>query len=150
MIGKAKVSDVARIKELIDFHAARDEMLPRSLSELYENTRSFYVCRHKNKVIGCAALYVVWKDLAEIKSLAVDPKHKGKGIGVELVEACLAEAESLKIPEVFTLTTKPGFFKKIGFKKIKRDDLPMKVWGECIRCSKYENCDETALVYTIK
>lgn len=150
MIKKAKVSDVPKIKKLIDHYAKKDEMLRRSMSELYENIRSFFVYRKDGKVLGCAALYIEWKDLAEIKSLAVDPTHVKKGLGSNLVDACLSEARELGIPQVFTLTTKPAFFQKIGFKKISRKKLPMKIWGECIRCSKFECCDETALLYKIK
>jgi len=149
-VGKAGVADVPRIKELIDVHAKRDEMLARSLSEIYEHLRAFFVAREGRKVVGCCALYISWKDLAEVKSLAVDPKLKGKGIGKALVEAALAEAKDLKIPRVFTLTTKPTFFKKLKFKAVDKDELPMKIWGECVRCSKYAECDETALVYNLK
>jgi amino-acid N-acetyltransferase len=150
MIEKARLSDVPKIKKLIDYHAAKNEMLRRSLSELYENLRSFFVYREGGKVIGCAALYIEWKDLAEVKSLAVDAKHMKKGVGSKLVAACLSEAGGLGIPQVFTLTTKPEFFTKIGFAKIDRKKLPMKIWGECIRCSKFECCDETALVHKVK
>jgi len=150
MIEKAKLSEVPWIKKLIDNHAEKDEMMHRSMSEIYESIRSFFVWREKLLAVGCCALYVVWKDLAEIKSLAVDEKHMAKGIGKELVEACLKEAKELEIPRVFTLTTKPEFFTKLGFTEISRDELPMKVWGECIRCPKYECCDETALVIKVK
>lgn len=147
MISKAMPSDVPRMKELIDCYAKKGEMLPRSLSEIYEHLRSFFVYRLDGDVVACCALYVTWGDLAEIKSLAVDPKHTKKGLGSELVKAAVADAGQLGLPKVFTLTTKPEFFKKLGFKVIDKDKLPHKIWGECIRCTKFEECDETALIY---
>lgn len=146
-IRKAMPADVASIKTLVDDYASRGEMLSRSLSELYEHVQSFFVAVKQDKVIGCCALYVTWLNLAEVKSLAVAKKQRGKGVGSALVDEALAEARKLGIKKVFTLTTKPDFFKKINFKTIKKDKLPHKIWGECIRCTKYENCDETALVF---
>lgn len=146
-IRKAIPADVARIKTLIDDYAGRGEMLARSLSELYEHVQCFNVAEKEGDVVGCCALYVSWMDLAEVKSLAVAEKHRGVGVGKALVEAALAEARRIGIKKVFTLTTKPEFFKKIGFKVIKKETLPQKIWGECIRCTKYEHCDETALIY---
>jgi len=149
-IEKARTSDVPRIKELVDYYAKRGEMLPRSLSEIYEHLRSFYVYRKDGKVVGCCALYITWSDLAEIKSLAVEESHTGRGVGSTLVKAALEEARELGMPKVFTLTTKPEFFKKLGFKTIKKEKLPQKIWGECIRCTKFENCDEEALIIKLK
>jgi len=102
------------------------------------------------KVVGCCALYITWSDLAEIKSLAVEESHTGRGVGSTLVKAALEEARELGMPKVFTLTTKPEFFKKLGFKTIKKEKLPQKIWGECIRCTKFENCDEEALIIKLK
>ncbi len=147
---KAKISDVKSMHKLINHYADKDEMLPRSLSELYENIRDYYVIRRGKKVIGCAALHVCWDDLAEIKSSAVDKKYIRQGIGTILVEACLQEARELGISTVFALSYKPTFFKKFGFAIIDKNELPQKVWGECFRCSKFPNCDETALIYHFK
>jgi amino-acid N-acetyltransferase len=144
---KAKISDVKHMHKLINYYADRDEMLPRSLSEIYENIRDFFIIRKGNKVVACAALHVAWEDLAEIKSSAVDNKYMRQGLGALLVEACLNEAKELGIPTVFVLSYKPEFFKKCGFSRIDKNDLPQKVWGECFRCSKFPNCDETALIY---
>jgi len=149
-IEKAGTSDVPHIKELVDYYAKRGEMLPRSLSEIYEHLRSFLVYLKDGKVVGCCALYITWSDLAEIKSLAVEESHTGRGVGSTLVKAALEEARELGMPKVFTLTTKPEFFKKLGFKTIKKEKLPQKIWGECIRCTKFENCDEEALIIKLK
>jgi amino-acid N-acetyltransferase len=150
VIRKALPREAERIRELVDYYARQDEMLPLSMGEVYERLRDFNVCVKNEKIIGCCALHISWEDLAEIRSLAVEKEHKGKGIGSKLVKECLTEAKKLGLPKVFTLTNKPDYFKKLGFKKISKDKLPMKVWGECIHCNKYTRCDEEALIHTIK
>jgi len=146
MLRKAKIKDIKRIQELICFFAEQDIMLPRSLNELYENIRDFWVYEDKGKVFGCAALHISWDDLAEVKSLAVAKNKQGKGIGTDLVLTCLAEAQVVGAKKIFVLTYKPGFFKKLGFKKIKHESLPHKIWAECINCCKFPNCQEIALL----
>lgn len=121
-------------------------MLPRSLNELYENLRDFWVALDDGKIAGCAALHVSWDDLAEIKSLAVAEEVQGKGVGKKLVSLCLDEARELGVKKVFTLTYKPGYFKRFGFKIVKNSALPHKVWADCINCCKFPNCNETALI----
>ncbi|MDD5691937.1 MAG: N-acetyltransferase [Candidatus Omnitrophica bacterium] len=146
MIRKAKIKDIKQIQELIGCFARMDVMLPRSLNELYENIRDFWVYEDKGKLIGCAALHISWDDLAEIKSLAVAKNKQGKGIGRDLATACLAEAKVMGAKKIFVLTYKPEFFKKLGFKRIKQSDLPHKIWAECINCSKFPNCREIPLL----
>jgi len=121
-------------------------MLPRALNELYENLRDFWVAQEKGIITGCAALHVSWDDLAEIKSLAVVKQKQGKGIGKDLILACLEEAKQLGARKVFVLTYKPDYFKKFGFKRVKHAQLPHKIWAECINCCKFPNCNETALL----
>ncbi len=146
MVRKAKIEDIKKIQHLINSFAKQDLMLPRSLNELYENLRDFWVAEEKKKMVGCCALHVSWEDLAEIKCLAVEKNRQGKGIGRELVEASINEARGMGAGKVFVLTYKPGYFKKFGFKKVKHTDLPHKVWAECINCCKFPNCQETALL----
>jgi len=135
---------------LINYFADKGEMLARSLSEIYENIRDYFVVRQGERVIACAALHVSWSDLAEIRSLAVAEDSQEQGIGAQLVEACLKEARELGIPTVFCLTYKPAFFEKVGFSQIDKAELPHKVWGECYRCPKFPNCDEVALIYHLE
>jgi amino-acid N-acetyltransferase len=146
MIRKAKISDVKQIKELINSFATQDLMLPRSLNELYDNIRDFWVLQEKKTIIGCAALHICWQDLTEIKSLAVAKKWQRKNIGTQLVNACIEEAKKLGAKKIFALTYKPDFFRKFGFRKVKHADLPHKVWAECINCPKFPNCQEIALL----
>ena len=146
MIRKAKIKDIKQIQELIAYFAKQDVMLPRSLNELYENIRDFWVYEQKGKIYACVALHISWNDLAEIKSLAVAKKVQGKGVGKDLVTTCLAEAGFLGAKKIFVLTYKPEFFKKMGFKRIKHANLPHKIWAECINCCKFPNCREIALL----
>lgn len=146
---KAEIKDIKQIQNLINCFAGQDLMLPRSLNELYENIRDFWVTEEDGKVIGCCALHISWDDLAEIKSLAVVKNTQGKGIGRELVGACLNEAKALGAKKIFVLTYKPEYFKKLGFKRIKHAKLPHKIWAECINCCKFPNCQEIALIKTL-
>ena len=147
-VEKARISDVPQIYELVNSFAEKDEMLPRALSEIYENLRDYFVIRDSDdRVIACVALHISWADLAEIKSLAVKETSHGKGIGARLVKACLDEARELGIPSLFCLTYKPAFFEKQGFHKVDKMELPRKVWTECFRCPKFPDCGELALIY---
>jgi amino-acid N-acetyltransferase len=146
MIRKANIKDIKQIQGLISYFAQKGLMLPRSINELYENIRDFWVYVENGKIFGCAALHVSWEDLAEVKSLVVEESRQSKGIGRRLLSTCLEEAKNLKIKKVFALTFKPKFFKKYGFKRIDKSKLPHKIWSECIKCSKFPDCDEVALM----
>lgn len=148
-IRKANVKDVKKIQDMIDYYAKRDKMLPRSLNELYENIRDFVVYSGNGRLYGCCALHVDWEDLAEIKSLAVAKTKAGKGIGGRLLERCLKEAGVLKIKKVFALTYVPEFFTHFGFKVVDRQELPHKIWSECIKCVYFPNCKEIAMMKEI-
>ncbi len=142
----AKIRDAKAINALINEYAEQDMMLFRSLADIYENLRSFHVAEENGRIVGCCALHIIWSDLAEIKSLAVDQSKKGTGVGKALVEASLAHAKDIGLPRVFALTLEPAFFEKLGFARVDRDTLPMKVWSDCARCPKQDHCDETALI----
>ncbi len=148
-VDKAKVSDADTMHRLINHFGDKGDILPRALSEIYENIRDFFVVRNQGKVVACAALRVSWLDLAEIRSLAVDEENQNQGIGSSLVRTCLDEAKALGIPTVFCLTREPSFFEKHGFKLVDKAELPRKVWGECYRCPKFPDCDEVALIYYV-
>lgn len=145
-IDRARVNDAASVHQMISHFADKREMLPRALSEIYEDIRDYFVVRQRDQVIACAALHVTWVDLAEIRSLAVYEKEQNQKIGSLLVQACLEEAKELGIPRVFCLVRKPAFFEKHGFQLIDKMELPQKVWAECYRCPKFPDCDEVALV----
>jgi amino-acid N-acetyltransferase len=145
-VDRARVSDANSMHQLISHFADKGEVLPRALSEIYEDIRDYFVVRKRGRVIACAALHVTWVDLAEIKSLAVDEKAQNQRVGSSLIQTCLEEAKELGIPRVFCLVRKPAFFKKHGFQLIDKKELPQKVWAECYRCPKFPDCDEVALI----
>jgi amino-acid N-acetyltransferase len=149
MIRKARIEDIKQIQAIINNFARLDLMLPRSLNELYENLRDFWVAEERQKIFGCAALHISWDNLAEIKSVAVAKGRQKKGFGRALVSACLQEAREMGAKKVFVLTYKPEYFKKFGFKRVRHADLPHKVWAECINCCKFPNCQEIALLKSL-
>ncbi|HIJ81024.1 MAG TPA: N-acetyltransferase [Desulfuromonadales bacterium] len=146
MIRKARISDVKDIQKLLMTFANRGDMLSRSLSELYESLRDFYVITENDRLVGAAALHVVWDDLAEVRSVAVAEEAGRKGIGSQLVQACIAEAREIGLRRIFCLTYKPDFFAKHGFRLVDKSELPHKVWGDCIKCPKFPDCDENAMI----
>jgi amino-acid N-acetyltransferase len=149
MIRRAKIIDVPVIVDLVNQYAQKGEMIGRSRLQVYNSLRDFVVALEDDRVIGCGALHVVWEDLAEIRSLAILPDYIGSGHGRQIVEFFLKEAQELELPQVFTLTYKPGFFEKIGFLQIDKKELPHKVWKDCINCPKFPDCDEIALIRDI-
>jgi len=148
-VRNAKIPDARAISALINCYAEHDKMLFRSLAEIYENLQMFLVAEEDDTVVGCCALEIIWSDLAEIKSLAVAPAHKGQGLGRALVEAAVERARDLGVPRVFALTLEPRFFERIGFAVVPREDLPMKVWSDCARCPKQQECDEIAVARSL-
>lgn len=146
MVRKANINDIKDIHELINHFAGTNKMLARSLSELYETARDFLVYESKGKVCGCCALHLDWESLAEIKSLAVWESSQDKGVGRRLLKASLKEAKKLAITKVFALTYEADFFRKYGFREVNKSELPHKIWSECLKCPKFPDCDETALV----
>ena len=145
------MTDVPGIYEQVLFFADRGLMIRRSMAELYESIREFVVAvDDENRVVGCAALHVFWKDLAEIRCLAVAEHMQGLGIGRRLVEACQELARELEITSVFALTTSAGFFERCGYHQIDKSELPQRIWSECVRCPSFPNCQESALVRSIE
>ena len=150
-IRKARISDSEFIYRLLLFFSDKNLLLPRSYNQIYENIRDFFICESPQKdAVGCVALHVFWKDLAEVRSLAVSEDFQGKGCGRALIEACLKEAVELNIPRVFTLTYQVKFFEKVGFNKISKEELPHKIWSDCLNCVKFPDCDEVSLLWTQK
>lgn len=149
-IRKAKIADIKIIHKLINEFARKGEMLPRSLNELYENIRDFFIAEDNNEIKGVCALHILWEDLAEIRSLVVRKESQKKGLGSILVKNCLNEAKQFGIKKVFVLTYIPEFFKKTGFKEHDKSKLPQKIWSDCIKCPKFPECEEVALIYEFK
>ena len=154
MIRNARMGDIKKIYDLLQYFAGKDLLLGRSLSSLYDQLRDFSVYVEKveeepdqEKLVGVCAMHICWDNLAEIRSLAITEGYQGKGVGRQLVDKALSEADAYGITKVFTLTYQPDFFRNIGFKDIDKSELPHKVWSDCIQCSKFPDCNEEALVW---
>lgn len=148
-IRKAKVLDVKGIKNLLDYFSKKELLLPRSLSDLYENIRDFIVAEEDGEIVGCIALHIVWEDLAEVRSLAVKENKQNQQIGTKLLQEAIKEADKLGVEKIFTLTYTPEFFEKHGFKRTKKNDLPQKIWKDCLNCTHFPDCSEEALIYEL-
>jgi len=151
MIRKAKINDIKQVHSILSQYAGKGLLLGRSLSELYDQIRDFFVCTEpeSHMVIAVCGLHICWDETAEIRSLAVVQQHWGKGIGRELVNACLQEATHLEIKRLFVLTYLPQFFGKLGFQGVDKSVLPHKVWSDCIKCVHFPDCDEEAMILNL-
>jgi amino-acid N-acetyltransferase len=149
VIRKARTVDVKPVQSLINNFSMEHKLLPRSLNDLYENLRDIFVQEEDGDIIGTCSLHVVWEDLAEIRSLAVHERAKGRGIGKALVLSALEEARELGVTRVFALTYMPEYFWQFGFKNTEKQELPHKIWGDCMKCHKFPECDEEAVVLHI-
>jgi amino-acid N-acetyltransferase len=145
-IRKALTKDAVVIHKLVNDFAKQEVMLPRTLLSVYENIRDFHVAVEDGRVVGCSALHFTWGDMAEVRSLAVDPEAGGQGIGRMLVEANIAEARAHSLVQVYAFTYVTGFFDKLGFRVVPHEEMPRKVWMDCVNCHKFNCCDEVAMV----
>ena len=143
---KATIKDAKHIHNMINRFAKRDDMLPRALNEIYENIRDYLICIDEGKIVAIAALHVLWDDLAEIRSIAVSTRHRNKGVGKKLINRCVKDAVALGINRVFALTFHPEYFIKQGFEDIDKNDLPHKIWRDCLKCPKFPDCTESAVI----
>ncbi|UCG77873.1 MAG: N-acetyltransferase [Nitrospirota bacterium] len=145
-VRKARISDIKYIHSSLNNFAKKGLTLPRSLNELYEHLRDFYIFEDDDSILGYSALHLIWEDIGEIRSLFVSDEARGHGIGKKLVKRCLKEAKHLGLKKVFALTYVPDFFKKIGFNDIEKSELPHKIWSDCLNCPKFPDCDEVAVI----
>jgi amino-acid N-acetyltransferase len=143
---RARLPDAQHIHNLILGYSQRGTLLPRSLAEVCENVRDFVVAEHRGKIIGCGALHLYGTHLTEIRSICVDPEFKGHGAGARLVAALLDEADYHHVSCVCLFTRIPSFFSRYGFRVAKREELPDKIYKDCLKCSKLHACDEIAMV----
>lgn len=150
IIRKAVLTDIEPIHELVNYYAEKGMILPRSRHSIFESLRDFMVLEEEGTLIGTGALTLAWDGLAEVRALTVSPQYLRSGVGLQLVAAMTAEARQLGIQKLFTLTYEPEFFKAAGFAVISKEELPHKVWRDCINCSKFPNCDETAMTMELK
>lgn len=147
MIRRARQQDVRFIHGLLAKYGGEGLLLARPLTEIYESLRDFVVAEDdQGRLVGVCALHLCWEDLCEIRSLAVLPEFRGQGWGIKLAEACLSEAVTLGFNKVFALTYRPEFFARLGFRQVGKQMLPNKIWADCVKCVKFPDCDETAML----
>jgi amino-acid N-acetyltransferase len=146
IIRPAAIGDVPTIHHLLEIYAAKGNLLPRTFSELYRHLRDFFVIEIDAQVVACGALEIFTEDLGEVRSLVVDEAHERRGLGRMLVERITAEARTIGLKRLMALTYVPTFFHKLDFQTVSMDTLPEKVWGVCVKCYKYNNCDEIAVL----
>ena len=150
-VRKAAMRDIPHILELINAYAAKGIMLPRTEFEMSENIRDFSLqYDERGRLLGCAALHFYTPTTAEVRSLAVLPECKQNGVGRALVTALEAEARENDLEAIFAFTYVPGFFAKLGFAEVERGELPLKAWKDCLRCPKFQKCDEIAVLKRLK
>lgn len=145
-VRKASMRDAGQMLGLINGYAANGIMLPRTEFEMAENIRDFTIAWAGDRLVGCGALHFYSPQIAEVRSLAVHEAAKGLGIGRQIVEAIECEARENALDSLFAFTYVPGFFRKLGFQEVDRGDLPLKAWKDCMRCPKFQCCDEIAMV----
>jgi amino-acid N-acetyltransferase len=143
---KAGMRDIPGILALINSYAADGIMLPRTEFEMSENIRDFSVAYDDGVLVGCAALHFYTPTSAEVRSLAVLKDRKRGGVGRALVEAVEGEARDNDLESLFAFTYVPQFFARLGFEEVERGELPLKAWKDCLRCPKFHNCDEIAVL----
>ncbi|MGA8182986.1 MAG: N-acetyltransferase [Terriglobia bacterium] len=149
ILRKARLNDVPALFKLIHRYAEEEVMLPRALPELYENIWEFTVAEKDDQLAACGALRLYNEEVAEIRSLCVDPQQKTSGLGRAVTNQLMHEAGDLGLRRVFALTVVPDFFSKMGFYPVERGVLPQKVWRDCLQCEKYFRCDEVAVVFDL-
>lgn len=145
-IRHAQLQDVPGIYALLKHYSDKDILLPRPQSDIYGALRDFYVAEDSGKIIACAALFIYTKELGEVRSLAVNPAYMKSGLGNKLVRQLEQDAAYLGLAKLMALTYVVDFFEKLDFKVVEMSELPEKVWGACINCHKFQNCDEIAML----
>lgn len=150
LLRPAAIGDVPEIHHLLEQYAAQGNLLPRTMSELYRHLRDFFVVEIDGRVAACGALEIFTESLGEIRSLVVHDDHKRRGLGRLLVERLIEEARTIGLKRLMALTYVPGFFHKLGFRTVPKDTLPEKVWGICVKCYKYNHCDEVAVLIELR
>jgi amino-acid N-acetyltransferase len=149
-VRKASMQDIPALLELINGYAAKGIMLPRTEFEMSENMRDFMVAYAGNQLVGCGALHFYSPVVGEVRSLAVAESHKTNGIGRMIVDSLVYEAKLYGLDAVFAFTYVPGFFGRVGFHEVERGELPLKAWKDCLRCPKFECCDEIAVMRVLR
>jgi amino-acid N-acetyltransferase len=145
-IRKATMPDIHDLLDLINGYAVQGIMLPRTEFEMSENIRDFTLAFSGGRLAGCGALHFYSPTSGEVRSLAVHSHAKNHGVGRAIVQALEGEARTFGLHSIFAFTYVTGFFEKLGFREVERGELPLKAWKDCLRCPKFQSCDETAVM----
>ncbi len=143
---KPTFEDIEAIYQMVYDYAQEGAMLARSRNTLYETLRDMIVAEENQRVVGVGGLHFVWDKLAEVRTMAVARDHLHQGIGREIVNRLIEEGRRYEVEQIFTLTYQVDFFAALGFQKVAKEQLPPKVWKDCIDCPKFPNCDEVAMI----
>lgn len=145
---KAMLPDAAAIHALIGQYSGDGTLLPRSFSDVCENIRDFVVAHDSRRsIVGCGALHIYGPHLCEVRSIAVTPAAHGRGAGQAVVRALIKEARHHRIDSICLFTRIPEFFAQLGFSPGRPEDLPDKIFKDCLACPRLHRCDEVPMVY---
>lgn len=149
-VRKARITDAMFIQAIVKKYSVDADLVQRSMADIFTQIRDYFILADADKPVGVVALHVYWDDLAEIRSFVIEKKFRGRGSGRKLIDAAVKEAGSLGLKSIFVLTKIPDFFKRYGFRRIAKKDLPHKIWKDCFNCPKFPDCDESALIFHLK
>jgi amino-acid N-acetyltransferase len=149
-VRKARIGDAMFIQAILKKYSIEADLILRNMADIFAQIRDYFILADKDSPMGVVALHVYWDDLAEIRSFVIEKKFRGKGFGKKLIDAAVREAKGLGLKSIFVLTKIPKFFKKYGFRRIPRKELPHKIWKDCFNCPKFPDCDEQALIFHVK
>ena len=145
----ARIADVPIIHHSLELYATKGNLLPRTMNEIYRHLRDFFVIEVDGQVAAIGALEIFTEDLGEVRSLVVAEEYERRGLGRLMVQRIIAEARQLGLRRLMALTYVPAFFHKLGFVTVAMDTLPEKVWNVCVKCYKYNHCDEVAVLFNL-
>ena len=149
-VRSATRNDVAGILQLLNHYAAMGDLLPRSKNDVIANLQHFRIIADGNNLLACGSLEHFSEELAEIRSLMVNEECKNMGLGKRIVDCLISIAQERDVNRVMALTYVPEFFHSMGFRTVNKEIFPEKIWGICVNCYKFLNCDEIAVLLELK
>jgi amino-acid N-acetyltransferase len=149
-VRRARIEDAMFIQRILKKYSEEADLILRNMADIYAQIRDYFVLVDGKKPVGVVALHVYWDDLAEIRSFVIEKKYRGAGYGKKMIDTAVKDAKSLGLKSIFALTKIPDFFRKYGFRRIAKKELPHKIWKDCFNCPKFPDCDEHALIFHLK
>jgi amino-acid N-acetyltransferase len=149
-VRRARIEDAMFIQKILKKYSEEADLILRNMADIYAQIRDYFVLVAGKKPVGVVALHVYWDDLAEIRSFVIEKKYRGAGYGKKMIDMAVKDAKSLGLKSIFALTKIPDFFRRYGFRRIAKKELPHKIWKDCFNCPKFPDCDEHALIFHLK